>query len=186
MRNFINIDIEDLIPRPIQRKIGIKTIRGNTLSKIIKQAFENCVEEVVLNKYSYNSTTGEYFIYKLNDIVEVIVNRHIENLTYTYNKSGYIKFNKPIPDNVEITIKYHKKFEDQTDSFRVYSRQYYSEPILNYIVTFFWDYLNNTPQNKITEATLITYINNYKKGENKTNGKNQSCRPSGCADLSTH
>ena len=75
----------------------------------------------------------------------------------------FIKFNKPITKDTEIIVKFYKKFEEASDSFRYYNRQYYNKPIINYLVTFFSDYLNDTPQDKITEATLITYINNYKK-----------------------
>ena len=163
MSSFIDISLDDLIPLPIQRKIGIENIRGDTLSRIIKKAFDHSVVERPIDCHSYKNDRGEYYIYKLNKIVEVTSNPHIDGLTYVIPREEFIKFNKPIPPDTEVIVKFSKKFEDPSDSFRYYARQYFEKPIINYLVTFFSDYLNDTPQDKITEATLITYINNYKK-----------------------
>lgn len=163
MSNFICISLEDLIPLPIQRKIGIENIRGDTLSRIIKRAFDSSIVERSIDCHSYKNEKGEYYIYKLGRVIDVISKPQIEGLTYVFNNDVFIKFNKPIPKDTEVIVKYSKKFEDPTDSFRYYARQYFEKPIINYLVTFFSDYLNDTPQDKITEATLITYINNYKK-----------------------
>ena len=172
MYDFIEASLENIIPLPVQNMIGINNIRGDILSRVIKQAFDNCPEERTINKNSYQGNDGAYYIYKLDKIVEVTSNPHIDGLTYVIPREEFIKFNKPIPNDTEIIVKFYKKFEETSDSFRYYNRQYYNKPIINYLVTFFSDYLNDTPQDKITEATLITYINNYKKGVNKTNGKN--------------
>ena len=172
MYDFIEASLENIIPLPVQNMIGINNIRGDILSRVIKQAFDNCIEERIINKNTYQINDGEYYLYKLDKIVEVTSNPHIDGLTYVIPREGFIKFNKHIPKDTEIIVKFYKKFEETSDSFRYYNRQYYNKPILNYIVKFFSDYLNDTPQDKITEATLITYINNYKKGVNKTNGKN--------------
>ena len=163
MSSFIDISLRDLIPLPIQRKIGIENIRGDTLSRIIKKAFDHSVVERPIDCHSYKNNQGEYYIYKLGRIIDVISKPQIEGLTYIFRNDGFIKFNKPIPPNTEVIVKFSKKFEDPSDSFRYYARQYFEKPIINYLVTFFSDYLNDTPQDKITEATLITYINNYKK-----------------------
>lgn len=163
MYNYIGMTLEELIPRPIQHKIGIENIRGETLSRILKRAFDISSLERVLDEYSFKNNSDAYYIYKLGKIKEVTSKPHIEGLTYTLCGDGYIKFNKPIPPKGEIIIKFSKKFDESTDSFRHYNTQYYEKPIVNYLVTFFSNYLNDTPQDKITEATLITYINNYKK-----------------------
>ena len=172
MYDFIEASLENIIPLPVQNMIGINNIRGDILSRVIKQAFDNCPDERIINKNSYQGNDGAYYIYKLDKIVEVTSNPHIDGLTYVIPREYFIKFNKSIPNDTEITVKFYKKFEETADSFRYYNRQYYNKSIINYLVTFFSDYLNDTPQDKITEATLITYINNYKKGVNKTNGKN--------------
>ena len=163
MYDFIEASLDNIIPLPIQNMIGINNIKGDILSRVIKQAFDNCPEERIINKNSYKNDNGEYYIYKLNKIVEVTSNHPIKGLTYVIPREEFIKFNKPIPKDTEIIVKFYKKFEETSDSFRYYNRQYYNKPIVNYIVKFFSDYLNDTPQDKITEATLITYINNYKK-----------------------
>lgn len=163
MDDYRGISLNELIPLPIQRKIGTNNIRGDTLSRIIKRAFEHTTGERILKSYSYKTDDNKYYIYKLNKVIEVTSDPYIKGLTYTPLGGEFIKFNKPIPPKTEIIVKFTKKFEESSDSFRYYERQYYDKPIINYLVTFFSDYLTNTPQDKITEATLITYINNYKK-----------------------
>lgn len=163
MSNFIGISLDELIPLPIQRKIGTENIRGDTLSRILKRAFDSSPIERSIDYNSFKNYKDEYYVYKLGRVIEVTSKPQIEGLTYVFRNDGYIKFNKPIPKDTEVIIKFTKKFEDPSDSFRYYARQYFEKPIINYLVTFFSDYLNDTPQDKITEATLITYINNYKK-----------------------
>ncbi len=111
-----------------------------------------------------NILNNDNLDYGLNYVfIEVTSNNTIKGLTYVIPREEFIKFNKPISKDTEITVKFYKKFEEASDSFRYFNRQYYNKPIINYIGKFFSDYLNDTPQDKITEATLITYINNYKK-----------------------
>lgn len=163
MDDYRGISLDELIPLPVQRKIGVNNIRGDTLSRIIKRAFEHTTGERILNSNSYKCEDNKYYIYKLNKVIEVTSDPYIKGLTYTPLGGEFIKFNKPIPPKTEVFVKFTKKFDEQSDSFRYYARQYYDKPVINYLVTFFSNYLSDTPQDKITEATLITYINNYKK-----------------------
>ena len=89
MYDFIEASLENIIPLPVQNMIGINNIRGDTLSRVIKQAFDNCPEERTINKNSYQGNDGAYYIYKLDKIVEVISNPHIDGLTYVIPREKF-------------------------------------------------------------------------------------------------
>lgn len=163
MSYYTSIKITDLIPRIIQNKIGIDKIRGCTLDLILERAYDRTEEVKTIDSSYYQFKPNSYYLYNLGKVKKVTSEPQIDGLTYTIEEDDRITFNKPIPENTQVTVTYTRKYGKYADSYRYCDNQILDEKVLKYIVTLFFDYLNNTPQDKITEATLIEYINNYKK-----------------------